>query len=69
VKRGKDFYVEIPPGETILTMFTKEQMDEAIKDAFEAGGSTGKVGVIRRNRSITDSWSFPFLSDYLKTNQ
>jgi hypothetical protein len=56
VKRGKDFYVEIPPGETILTMFTKEQMDKAISDAFEAG---------RHPSGRPYYFLYPTITDYL----
>jgi len=74
-KRGKDFYVEIPPGETILTMFTKEQMDEARRDAFNAARNwdfRNPIGVISRDGYPNrNELLYPFVhktaEDYLKT--
>jgi hypothetical protein len=68
VKRGKDFYVEIPPGETILTMFTKEQMDKAISDAFYAGKKYYRVQIPSDGYQYGDiKFYYLTLNDYLNS--
>lgn len=67
VRHCEKYGTGVPIPSSQQKYYSQSEVDTIREDAFQAGGSTGNAGIFKRNRSISDMWSFPFYKDYLQS--